>query len=261
MTAVLPAAASSRLVARALADWGQVANHRGRPVSRAGGPALVAGVLAGLAAAPAGPPDRAGSALAAVVVGAAAVGFLDDLSGSQPRGLAGHLRAARAGRVTGGLVKLVALPALGWATAPGRAGGWGQRACDSVLVAAAANLVNLLDVRPGRALKAVLAASVLLAGAAARAEGWPAAPLALACAAGSLLPGDVGERWMLGDCGANPAGAVLGAVATRQLTPPGRRRVAGALVALTLLAERVSLSQLICRVPPLRVLDEWGRIR
>ena len=113
------------------------------------------------------------------------------------------------------------------------------------VVAASANLVNLLDLRPGRALKAAGLAAVVLR------QPGPAA------AAGVLLPGDLHERTMLGDGGANAVGAVLGVALLRRV--PARRALA-ALVAATAASEVVSYSRVIDAVPPLRWADRVGRL-
>ena len=237
-------------------------NHRGEPVTLLAGPALAAGALAALSV-PIGPGRaRAGAALA--VAGAAALGAYDDLAGDgDSKGLRGHLAALREGQVTTGSVKIVGLALTGLL-----AGGLARsgdprsrpaaRALDlvagGVVVAGAANLVNLLDLRPGRALKAVLLLTAPLSASA----GWPLAAVAGGAASG-LLREDLAERSMLGDTGANAAGALLGVAAVVSTGPRGRWTTVAALVALTLASERVSFSAVIDRTPGLRQLDRLGR--
>ena len=79
------------------------------------------------------------------------------------------------------------------------------------VIAASANFVNLLDVVPGRALKAVLAASTAGAHAAPATDVPTGVVLAAAAgAAAGLLPADLAEATMLGDAGSNAAGALVG---------------------------------------------------
>jgi UDP-N-acetylmuramyl pentapeptide phosphotransferase/UDP-N-acetylglucosamine-1-phosphate transferase len=218
-------------------------NHRGATVSLLSGPALA---LAATAAArlPVGAATAAG-------LGAGLVGAYDDAVGGRDdaKGFRGHLTALRQRRLTAGLVKIAGIGAVGLVAAAGLRP---RRPLDVLLggavVAGSANLVNLLDLRPGRALKVGAVLSV--------AVGQPG--VGAACAA--LLPGDLGERTMLGDAGANALGAVLGVALAERL--PSRRGRAGALAVLaglTAASEVVSFSAVIDATPPLRRLDRLGR--
>lgn len=222
-------------------------NHRGRPLTLLSGPALAL-ALAGSADLP-----RAAAAVAAL--GAGAVGAYDDAAGARhphAKGLRGHAAALCAGQLTGGVVKVGGIGLLGMASAAllerrplGQA--LGPALVRGAVVAGSANLVNLLDLRPGRALKASAAA------AAALRQPGPAA------AAAALLPDDLHERAMLGDAGANALGAVLG-LALLQRHPHQAGRALAALVALTAASEVVSYSRVIDAVPPLRWADRAGRL-
>lgn len=242
------------------APWRRT-NYAGRPVTLLGGPALAASATAwaGLGA----PPGTRG---AAVLVGAVAgvVGGYDDLAGARPdqardKGLAGHLAALRAGRVSAGAVKVAGIGAAAAAAAVLTHRGTGPGSLvDGVLttglVAGTANLVNLLDLRPGRAAKAgVLAAAAGLGGPAGS---LVAGPLGATVA---TLPADLGEQVMLGDAGANALGALLG---LRLASIAGRAPRAGLLagvVALTVISEKVSFTTVIEATPGLRELDRLGR--
>jgi UDP-N-acetylmuramyl pentapeptide phosphotransferase/UDP-N-acetylglucosamine-1-phosphate transferase len=239
-------------------------NFRGREVSLAGGLACAAG--AGAVAAVAGGP--VGVAAAVAGLGAGVVGAYDDAVGGRPghagaKGFRGHLAALRRGRVTSGMVKIVGVGVAGLAAAghldhrtPGRRLNAVDTLAAGALIAGTANLFNLFDLRPGRALKVGLAASVPLAVA-----GGPAAPVAGAAAgtAAALLPADLGERTMLGDAGANALGAVLGTVAAARTGRRGRLALLAGVAALTALSERVSFTRVIERTPVLRELDALGR--
>lgn len=219
----------------------QRSNHRGAPVSLLSGPALA--LAAGL---------TGGSAPAAVAaLTAAAVGAYDDVAGSADKGLHGHLAALRAGRLTSGVVKVAGLGAVGLVSTllrPGRRG-LPDLLVDAGLVAGSANLLNLFDLRPGRALKVGVVAALALD-----------LPGPLGAGVG-LLPGDLGERSMLGDAGANAYGALLGAALAGRVAARSRRTVAlGLLVALTAASEVVSYSAVIDATPPLRWVDRLGRL-
>ena len=168
-----------------------------------------------------------------VVVIAAAAGVADDLWGGPERGFRAHLRAGR----TTGVLKLVAIPLAGLLAT--------RKVSGALLVGLAANFLNQLDTRPGRALKAYLL-------------GAPAvdAPFAIAVL---LLPYDLREKTMLGDAGSNALGALLGLSSVNRLGGRARWLAIGALAGLTALGERRSLGKLIEQTPGLAALDRLGR--
>ena len=239
-----------------LARWTRT-NHRGETVTLLEGPTIAGGLAMAAALAPGlGRPLRHGAVVAAV--GAGCFGIYDDLAGrGDRRGFRGHLGALTRGEVTSGAVKIVGIGATGLAAAA-LAGRRGRGLVVSGgVVAATANLVNLLDLRPGRALKAALALAVLDGR-----HGGGSARLA-AVAAGSalvVLPADLREQSMLGDGGANALGAVLGTVAlTRGGGDSPLVLRLGVLTALTLASEKVSFTRVIEATPALRELDRVGR--
>jgi UDP-N-acetylmuramyl pentapeptide phosphotransferase/UDP-N-acetylglucosamine-1-phosphate transferase len=200
----------------------------------------------------------------AVIAGTAAfglVGLLDDLATpSGARGFKGHLGALTRGRLTTGAAKLAgggaaALIVVGLLEPES---GLDSLLRDALLIALAANLVNLFDRAPGRALKAVGASFVVIVVALGAAS--VLAPAAVAVGAGlALLLDDLHERVMLGDTGANALGAALGIAAVVGLSATGRTVVAVALVVLNGLSEVVSFGRVIDGFAPLRAVDRAGR--
>jgi len=243
-------------------------NHRGEPVSMLEGPAVAAGVLAGALVAP----DRAAAATVLATATGAAFGVVDDLAEDvedRRKGLRGHLGALAQGKVTTGGLKVLGIGAgalLSAAVATPRTDasgtrrgllGWGADvALNGALVASSANLVNLLDLRPGRALKAsTLTALPLVLAPGAGATGAAAVVGASAAAAG----GDLAETDMLGDGGANALGAALGASVVLSAPRPVRLAALAATVGLTLVSEKVSFTKVVEATPVLRDIDRWGR--
>ena len=245
-------------------------NYRGAEVVSRGGVTLVAPLVVGalLAWLLHDHLRFDGLALFAAVAATAlygALGWLDDAWGTTGvRGLKGHLaRLIRNREVTTGLVKALGgavaglwaaylLGAQGWAILPGGAA-----------IALSANAVNALDVRPGRAAKLTIVASVVLV-----AFAWAIpvrAPLTvLATLLGATLafaPADLRERVMLGDTGANPLGAVLGMSVVAVTHWPWWLALSAILLAFSLAADRWSLTQALERTRWLSRLDELGRPR
>jgi UDP-N-acetylmuramyl pentapeptide phosphotransferase/UDP-N-acetylglucosamine-1-phosphate transferase len=125
------------------------------------------------------------------------------------------------------------------------------------LLAGCANLANLLDVRPGRALKFVGVPVVGLLFLAP--SGAVLAVAGVVGGAAALFYFDVRGRIMLGDAGAAIWGAVLGYLVVTS-GPGVVWWVAGvAVLGLTLVAEFSSISRVIEEVGALRRLDLWGR--
>ncbi|MCC2333001.1 hypothetical protein [Cellulomonas wangsupingiae] len=267
------AASVATAVARGGLDWqppGGAAtwtrtNHRGEPVSLLEGPAVAAGLLAGALVGAGG--ARATTATAVAVAGAGAFGLVDDLredTTTRTKGLRGHLGALAHGRLTTGALKVLGIGAsalVAAAVAPpagGRAGHPVARAADTLasaaLVAGSANLFNLLDLRPGRALKAASLAAAPLVGTAGG-----GAACAVLGAASTAIEADLAETDMLGDSGANALGAALGTAVVLGAPRPARLAVLGVVVGLTLVSERVSFTRVIERTPVLREVDAWGR--
>jgi hypothetical protein len=171
------------------------------------------------------------------VAGTCLLGLADDLWSGPERGFRDHLRS---GRTTGAL-KAVGIPVISLAATRSLSG--------ALLVSLSANGLNLLDTRPGRALKAFLAGAALLRG---RTRAYlPVAVL--------LAPYDLREMTMLGDAGSNALGAVLGYGSVTRFTARGRRLAIAALAGLTILGETRSLGELIERTPGLSHLDRLGR--
>ncbi|MCW2899140.1 MAG: hypothetical protein JWO67_1405 [Streptosporangiaceae bacterium] len=235
--------------------WGRT-NHRGEPVTLLEGPAVVAGSAAGLLLTP-GLAGRMRAAALLAGVGSGVFGGYDDLAGSaSSKGFKGHLSALCRGELTSGGVKILGIGATGLASAAlARAPRHNvfDVLVNGAIVSGAANLMNLFDLRPGRAIKVGLIAGVPLAAGGSAAV--VAAPLG---AAAALLPEDLGERAMLGDAGANALGAVLGLGATR-LGRGGRLAVLAGLVALNAASELVSFTKVIRCTPVLHRLDMLGR--
>jgi len=259
-TASAVAAGATRLAYTALNQrppggtktWSRT-NHRGEPVTLLEGPAVAAGAILGALAQATLGPTRPGAAMALAGAGAAAFGGYDDLAGSgDRRGFRGHLGALRHGEVTTGAAKLGGIGVTGLASAAMAGGSPADVVINAGLVAGGANLLNLFDLRPGRAIKVAVASGALIT---AGGSLTPVPPLAAAL---TLLPEDLGERAMLGDCGANALGAMLGAAAT-SLPRPARIALLAGITGLTAASEKVSFTKVIERTPALRWLDLLGR--
>lgn len=206
----------------------------------------------------------------ALLFGMSFLGLLDDAAGDRRRtGFSGHVRALVEGKPTTGSLKALFGGLLALSAGLSLHGLSVAALVSGAVVALSANAVNLLDVRPGRALKgtALLSAAAAVANLA---HGWPHAPgsvwpvhhwaawSASMGAALALWRGDHKGEWMLGDAGANAVGAAAGLLAAAApLAWQGA--LLAVLVAVHLYSEKRSLSRLIEASPLLDRLDRWGR--
>lgn len=280
-------------------------NFHGATVSLRGGVAMAGAAVASAAVASA-LSDQPRAALGGVVasLGGGVAGYIDDVDqgahdgGKVAKGLKGHLGALAHGQVTTGVIKIagigasaLAASALVGSKATSMSGKAADLVLNTVLIAGTANLANLLDLRPGRALKAtVLVAAPLsylsCAGAKAPASGASDAPSVnpvspasgasaqrfsgasaqrllasgLNAAAITALVEDLQETTMLGDTGANAAGALLGTALAANDSWKLRLGTALGVVSLILASEKVSFSKVIAANPALNWLDQlWRR--
>lgn len=257
-------------------------NFHGVTVSLRGGVAMAGAAVASAAVASA-LSDQPRAALGGLVasLGGGLAGYIDDVDqgahdgGKVAKGLKGHLGALAHGQVTTGVIKIagigasaLAASALVGSKATSVGGKVADLALNTVLIAGAANLANLLDLRPGRALKAtVLVAAPLSYFSCADAK-TPASPASaqrllasgLNAAAITALVEDLQETTMLGDTGANAAGALLGTSLAANDSWKLRLGTALGVVGLILASEKVSFSKVIAANPALNWLDQlWRR--
>lgn len=266
LAGLLAAALLARLLTPGLASFlserGVVdTNYLQRPIPTCLGLGILAAAMPGYVAVAAGLPGMrlAAMGMVAGILLAALAGLVDDVAGgADPKGLRSHLAALAGGQCTAGTLKAAGLAGAGLIVAAATAADPIRFAATAALVGLSANVLNSLDLRPGRAGKAFLAGAALLV----LCPGSAAAFILLAPLAGGLagyLPWDLRGRVMLGDVGANLLGAGLGAAAALTLPLTGLGAALFLFAAIHAVVERSSLSAIIERSPVLRALDGLGR--
>ncbi len=257
-------------------------NFHGVTVSLRGGVAMAGASVASAAVASAFS-DQPRAALGGLVasLGGGLAGYIDDVDqgahdgGKVAKGLKGHLGALAHGQVTTGVIKIAGIGASALAASAlvgSKTTSVGGKAADlalnTVLIAGTANLANLLDLRPGRALKATVLVAAPLSYFSCAAAKTPASPASaqrllasgLNAAAITALVEDLQETTMLGDTGANAAGALLGTSLAANDSWKLRLGTALGVVGLILASEKVSFSKVIAANPALNWLDQlWRR--
>ncbi|MDX6663462.1 MAG: hypothetical protein QOG09_1564 [Solirubrobacterales bacterium] len=200
----------------------------------------------------------------AYVLGITLLGLFDDTIGrgeasDSPRGWRGHGRAVLRGELSAGIVKALGALALAAYVVSGRGRHELDYLADLALLLLTTNLFNLLDLRPGRAEKALV-----LLGAGLCLGAWTAAPLELmGLFLGPVLVGaafTLRERAMLGDAGSYLVGAIAGIWLLTTLGHDGRLIALAIVAALTAYGEFRSISKAVDRLPLIRHLDSLGRV-
>ncbi|HVR05448.1 MAG TPA: hypothetical protein VMS02_05355 [Solirubrobacteraceae bacterium] len=200
-------------------------------------------------------------AIAVYALGVAFLGLLDDLLGDAlaggPRGVRAHAAALRRGEASTGVLKGAGTVGLALYVAGALAPPGGRWLLAAAVLACSAHVFNLLDLRPGRASKALAALGLGLTIAAGPRALYSLGPFAgPALVAGAY---DLRERAMLGDTGAGVLGALGGLWLVLTVSALGQAIALAALLAISLYGEFRSISELVERLPLLRRLDSAGR--
>lgn len=191
-------------------------------------------------------------------LGVSALGLIDDNYTDASRGWRGHATATLSGRLSTGALKAAGSLALALYVMSGQGLSTGRYLLATAVLVLATNAFNLLDLRPGRAAKAlVLLGGGLSIGCANVKALWTVGLFASPALVAGLY--DLRERAMLGDTGANLLGALAGLWIVLTLSATGQLIALAALLLITLYGEFRSISDLVERTPGLRELDSWGR--
>lgn len=187
------------------------------------------------------------------------VGFLDDLWGdSSIKGFSGHIQAMSKGQLTTGSIKALMGLVVSMFSSYYYSDNLTQFIINTLLLALTINTLNLMDLRPGRAVKFFLmAALILLFGYGLKQESqW------LLLVMGALLAyisNDLKGEVMLGDAGSNLLGFILGFYVVLVADFVTKIICLFFLVLLHWYGEKHSLTKFIARVKILNYLDSLGR--
>jgi hypothetical protein len=201
--------------------------------------------------------------VAVYALGVLALGLIDDLLGEvggrpQHRGWRGHGAAVLRGELSTGALKAAGSLGLALFTMSFEHLSNARWLLAAGVLVLATHLFNLLDLRPGRSVKAfVLLGAGLVIGSEHARPLW-----SLGLFAGPVLVAgayDLRERAMLGDSGASLVGALAGLWLVLTLSGLGQLIALALLALATVYGELRSISALVERTRGLRQLDSWGR--
>lgn len=197
--------------------------------------------------------------LAAGIFGAALIGLLDDAAGDRrATGLRGHWRQLASGRLSTGALKALFIPLLSLFLAYDAAKPVIWTFIDGAIIAMSANILNLLDVRPGRAIKAGMTLLLLVLPAMSADSRLAALWGIIALAVVTYAPVDLQAKAMLGDSGANAFGLAAGWLAVHSWGAWSKVTLFLVFASLHVVSERTSLSSVIDKNRFLRAFDRWG---
>lgn len=187
------------------------------------------------------------------------LGFIDDMLGQRDTlGFKGHIGALLKGRLTTGGLKAGGGFALALFLAFFHSPAILDLIINCLVIALFTNLINLLDLRPGRAVKGFFFFLLVIVGMAAGKVEW----MLVAPLLGAVLyyfRFDVGAQTMMGDAGSNVLGLSLGYFTVLFLPFWYRAGFLLFLIAIHVYTEKYSLSSTIEKVSVLRAIDQWGR--
>ncbi|WCK55938.1 hypothetical protein PP175_08485 [Aneurinibacillus sp. Ricciae_BoGa-3] len=191
----------------------------------------------------------------------AVAGWLDDYYGSSSvKGFTGHwLAFFKERNVTTGAVKAVTGFFCAFLSAVLIGGSAWSCTVNVLLIALSINVINLLDLRPGRALKGfwlLIAISYFIGEVPPVYQPFLLLTLAVTLASASI---DFAGRAMMGDTGSNTLGFAAGVLLASSLPLFLRLILSISFLALHMYAESVSLTRVIDQNKWLRTLDQLGR--
>ncbi len=202
-----------------------------------------------------------------VILGMGLAGLMDDCLGSHTvKGFRGHVKAFIKERklTTGGFKALFGgTVALVFSIANARLNGFGQYpwmfVVDFLLVALTANIINLFDLRPGRAGKVFLLIFTIILLLSKNFINFTGLFLPVLVILLVYLPHDLKAKMMLGDSGSNLLGASLGMMMVWMLSGFGKIIALIIFLGLQFAAEKLSFSEIIDKYGPLKYFDQLGR--
>jgi len=197
--------------------------------------------------------------LLVLILGLALLGVLDDLLGDRSiSGFKGHFGELARGKLTTGALKALGGGILSFFVAAPFSASIVAQIINALVIALFVNVFNLLDLRPGRALKVFLILGLVISLFSWRSAYWNIWGIFLGPVL-VLLWVDLKEKGMLGDVGSNVLGGIVGFSCVTNFSWITNFFILVVLIAVNLYSENNSISKLIEKVSVLRRFDRLGR--
>lgn len=187
------------------------------------------------------------------------VGLMDDLIGDKDtKGFKGHIKSLLKGKLTTGGLKAISGFGVAFLISLSISDGILDTGVNTFLIALFTNIINLFDLRPGRACKAFLffAVATMVTSALGSYQ------FLMLSAVGVILAYigyDLGAKSMLGDVGSNAMGITLGVYCASTSSLRVKAVYLSVLIILHLVSEFSSFTKIIEKNRVLKAIDQFGR--
>ena len=189
----------------------------------------------------------------------ATIGLIDDLIGNRDStGFKGHIKSLLKGKLTTGGFKAIIGGLISLLIGSLLSANIVEILVNALIIALFTNLINLLDLRPGRSLKGFLCVSILFIIIGLQKEIRIILISVIAYVIG-YFPQDIKAKSMMGDVGSNTLGVVLGIVTAISFTLTLKYVILLLLILIHIVAEKYSITEIIKKNSVLNFIDELGR--
>lgn len=195
-----------------------------------------------------------------IVLSMTLAGYLDDCLGdNNNKGLKGHLKGMMKGRLSTGIIKIIFALTMGIILSMIYFSGIGNIIFSSLLFCLCVNMINLLDLRPGRAIKGFMFFTILVSISSGLHSVWILFPIISSLVI--YIRDELEENCMLGDTGSNLLGGILGLYTLKTALPGAKYTLFAIFLILHIIAEFKSFSEIIESVPILKHMDSFGQLK
>ncbi|KXZ39656.1 UDP-N-acetylmuramyl pentapeptide phosphotransferase/UDP-N-acetylglucosamine-1-phosphate transferase [Alkalithermobacter thermoalcaliphilus JW-YL-7 = DSM 7308] len=186
------------------------------------------------------------------------VGIIDDLIGTRDvTGLKGHIKSLIKGKLTTGGFKALFGGFVALCISVGISKNIQDIIINTMMIALFTNLLNLLDLRPGRSIKGYLFISVLFF---LSVNSYEKILIALLTAnVIAYFKEDIKALSMMGDAGSNILGVWLGIISANSFNIYTRIAILIGLILIHIITEKYSLTKIIENNKFLNYIDKLGR--
>jgi len=196
----------------------------------------------------------------AVIALTCLLGFIDDLLGnSGTKGIKANFKTIGAKRCTTGWIKIILGVITGLIVSVQSHAEMLVWPLYTMLFALLMNFINLVDLRPGRAMKVSMLVGIILLFMSGFGSVWILVPVMITISI--FIGGELREKYMMGDAGSNLLGGILGFYAAQELKVFFAAIVFAILLIIHIYAEYRSISLYIETNKFLKFIDCLGRVR